>query len=106
MRFDSRGNCVGVASIVLALCAGCGGSDVLPVGGPFGGTLDPAAVADGGIVGAGDGVLDAGNSATVSSSTGSNAIPTWTQLYTDYFVGGTVGRCTNCHPVDMATAAS
>src|SRR4029077_3534526 len=108
MRFDSRGSFVGIASTVLVACAGlgCGGADALPVGGPFGGTLDPAAIVDGGIVGGGDGVLDAGTSSSISSAIGSDAVPTWTQLYNDYFVAGTIGRCTNCHATDMATAAS
>jgi hypothetical protein len=105
MRFNSRGSFVGIASTVLVACAGCGGSDALPVGGPSGGTLDPSAIGDGGIVGDGDGVLDAGAS-TVSSATGSDAVPTWTQLYNDYFIAGTIGRCTNCHPMDMATPAA
>ena len=108
MRFDSRGSSVGIASILLVACAGlgCGGADALPVGGPSGGTLDPSAIGDGGIVGDGDGVLDPGTASSSSSATGSNAVPTWTQLYNTYFVSSAMGRCTNCHAQVMATAAS
>jgi hypothetical protein len=108
MRFDSRGSSVGIVLTVLAACAGlgCGGAEALPVGGPFGGTLDPAAIVDGGVVGDGDGVLDPGTSSNGSSATGSDAVPTWTQLYNTYFVLNAVGRCTNCHAQLMATATS
>jgi hypothetical protein len=104
MRFHSTVGSIAIASSVLAASAGCGGTDVLPVGGPFGGTLDPAAVVDGGIYGDASGVLDPGVTATGASA--AVGIPTWTDLYNTYFAAGTIGNCTQCHAADMVTPAS
>lgn len=106
MRFHSTVGSLVIASFVVATGAGCSGTAVLPVGGPFGGTLDPAAVVDGGIYTDGDGVLDPGT--TSNGASAASGIPTWTDLYNAYFVAGTIGNCVPCHamPTEMATAAS
>ncbi len=104
MRFDSTLGALAIASAMLGASFGCGGAEVLPVGGPNGGTLNAAAVGEGGIVGDGDGVQPV----TYGSSAALGGAPTWTQLYMAYFAPGTIGDCTNsgsCHTGEMDSPA-
>jgi hypothetical protein len=75
---------------------GCSGGGDLPVGGPFGGTLSPSAIVDGGVLGDGDGVLPV----SMTETTAIGGTPTWTQLYNTYLGPGTIGSCVmaGCHP--------
>jgi hypothetical protein len=106
MRFDWTNGSIGIVSAVLmAACVGCSGGNVLPVGGPFGGTLDPSVVVDGGIPTDSSGVLERETSTTSVSAASSGNAPTWTQLYQTYMLIGTMGNCTfpGCHDGDMDT---
>ncbi len=101
MRFDSTVGAIGIVSAMLAALSGCGG-DVLPVGGPFGGGLDPAAVVDGGIVSDGNGVLP-GTFTSGAGASPTGGAPTWTELYNTYLAVGTVGNCVSpCHAAALS----
>jgi len=110
MRFDSTAASIAIGFATLAGSAGCGGeSDVLPVGGPQGGTLNEKVLGEGGIVGDGDGVQEA--SYASGQAMAIDGVPTWTELYKAYFGPGTIGDCANgpnnCHisPPEMTTPA-
>ena len=38
-----------------------------------------------------------GGSKTMGGATSTSAVPTWTQLFTNYFASGTAGDCVSCH---------
>ena len=91
----------------IVLCVGCGASNSMPLGGPYGGTQDPELVGEGGVIGDGDGVLDPGTSSGNGSiAADSGGLPTWTHLYDAYFVAGTIGNCIHCHKAQMGTASA
>ena len=103
MRFDSTVGSIGIVSAIVLAFSGCGGSELLPVGGPFGEELNPGAVGDGGIIGDGNGVLPS----TFTASAAIGGTPTWTEIYNTYFESsGTIGHCMNCHLGDVGGTAS
>lgn len=99
MFFEWTHGSIWIVSATLLTCVGCGGGNALPVGGPFGGTLDPAVVVDGGILSDSSGVLDQGPVMTAPIS----GVPTWTDLYQTYMVVGSLGNCAlgGCHDGNM-----
>lgn len=87
---------------------GCSSGDVVPLGGPFGGTV-PAAVMDAGTLGDGDGVQPLTNNSNVQSASGNPMVaPTWTQLFHAYMAAGTVGNCAHsgCHQNVMGSPSA
>ncbi len=103
-----------IAGVVVAL--GCSGTDLSAgsgagqnlglVGGQgngassntTGSTLSGGSAATGGFSAIGG--TSAASGATTSTSTGGNSgsgVPTWTQLYNNYFGPNTIGNCASCH---------
>jgi hypothetical protein len=103
---NMRASILGCIAWAAALLAGCSGSNGVPLGGPFGGSLSSAAV-DGGAAD-GNGVLDPGTSSNGGVSGGSSQAPTWTQLYNAYFAAGTPGNCAQagCHQSYMTSPSA